>query len=131
MMKRFVSILLFCLTVLLSQNSSADAWPAVIRLAPSVVCDTEDQATEILEMYQSSGIDAALKILNRLIQERNQYNDSKCVVTPGIFLVIKETQRMIIQHNRETTTGVILEVFHPVIKTQVFVIVIVDSKPSF
>lgn len=130
-MKRFVSILLFCLTVLLSQHSSADAWPTVIRLGPSVVCDTEDQATEILEMYQSSGIDAALKILNRLIHEKNQYNDSKCVVTPGIFLVIKETQRMIIQHNRETTTGVILEVFHPVIKTQVFVIVIIDSKPSF
>lgn len=129
-MKRIMSILLVCMYVFLPAIVKADNWPSILRVSPSIVCDTEDQAIEILEIYQSAGINAAAKVLKRLIDEKNEHNESKCVITPGIYLVLEERQRYQIQDKDEDTTAVILAVFDPRIREKLFIILIVESKPT-
>jgi hypothetical protein len=125
-MSRFFILLI----VLFSSVCFADEWPSIIKVRPSIVCDTLSQATEIVEMYQSEGVVAAAKVFKRLTLEKNENNEGKCVVTPGVYIVIEEKLRVIIQEKDADFVGIVLEVYDPRIKETVFIILSIDSKPS-
>ena len=114
----------------LCSSTMAETWPSVIRTSASIVCDTEDQATEILEMYQSGGAAAAMQVLKRLMHEKNQYNDSKCVVTAGVYVILEEKLRLVIQEKQEDITIAVLAAYDPRIKELLFIILTLGSKPS-
>lgn len=125
-----MSRILFLLLLLFSSLSAAEEWPSVIRIGPSIVCDTESQATEIIEVYQSEGVSSAAKVLKRLLNEKNENNEGKCVITPGVYLFRQEKLRIIIEDKNEDFVAVVLEVYDPRIKETVYVILGFGSKPS-
>ena len=113
-------IFVFCLNISLSH---AEDWPSLLRMSQAIVCDEIEQAREILDMYQSEGAESAAKVFARLVKEKNNDGDSKCVLTPGVYIMIKEEDRLVITDSKGDYLGFVLQVYDPRLKAILYLFV--------
>ena len=105
--------LLTVILLLLSNFAFANEWPEVLPLRNVIACTTQDQAEEILDAYQSDGIDSASKIINRLLKETNERGQRKCGLATGVVVFVAEKNNYDILSKEGMMHYVILKVFDP------------------
>jgi hypothetical protein len=92
-------------------------------MSQAIVCDEIEQAREILDVYQSDGPESAAKVFARLVKEKNNDGDSKCVLTPGVYIMIKEEDRLVITDSKGDYLGFVLQVYDPRLKAILYLFV--------
>lgn len=63
---------------------------AQVVTAQGVLCDTEEQALEILTTHRYEGLDKAKLVYMRFNTERNESNEPRCAQGAYVVIIIKE-----------------------------------------
>ena len=99
--------------LLLSNFAFANEWPEVLSLRNVIACTTQDQAEEILDTYQSDGVESAGRIIKRLLNEQNERGQRKCGLATGMVVFVAEKNSYDISSKEGMMNYVILKVFEP------------------
>lgn len=126
---KIFKILAFLLLIV-SYPTLATEYPKVLQLNNIILCDTKDQAVEILDTYQSSGIDSAIKIFDRLTNEKNKDGDRKCGIGGGTYLFIQEAYKVKIEEKTRDLLGLVLHLFDVMLKQELHVLIIIPYNSS-
>jgi hypothetical protein len=96
----------------------------IFKIQDSIFCQEKGHAVEILEVYQSSGIENAGKIFQRLFNEATPDNMRKCFISGGTYLFLEEVEKIIIPLQAGDIYGIIVKVFDFRLEKQLYLIMV-------